>query len=562
MDPRSNLDEKRETNTQIIEYFKHTSKKGDTRLMTVIMGIPFYCSTGRNSTQKDTWLPDRGFDEKNTVLMKPTREDSVFPKDILKKWKKLELTKLIMLRRLGNLQTMCISASLDTGFWQHAEAKELKKYLKERYPGYFNVNFLIKEQEKEQTEEIEQPRLVNERLSKLGSIVLLNEANSRLPLPQEIEIFSRSHSSVIASILQSMLTSYHKITEQDYELLLKLDKNPSIITYVKQNHLFEDRFIIEALKERYQKNQTELTLSELMKMNSLYNTTLSPDEYQDLLNDEIGHSALRILSMTNDFTTSNLRMIRSLAATNKLHEWVTELKNVWVRRALAGVSEIQNLDQESLSILKTLNDKGILKHKITLLLNDKLVYQAIKKLNEHHLLVEKMLTTLFELRANELLEKAMPFLDTPVGCLALSQIHKGEVISEKDLDFLSSLEARELLSESAILLDDKCSSTILGVLLDSGLLDNDKNKQKLMAQLKQMHAEKAITKATINSCFKTLISSVKHVVAKVDVAKDASKTAPVVPSALKTNTLFTEPVVGPVKDEKIETDEEIKKHIK
>ncbi|WP_392538174.1 hypothetical protein [Legionella sp. 227] len=132
-------------------------KKSHQRLITVIHNTPWYQSTGRNSGYAGTWFFFGGVLEKKDKrhasgwLIKPRglvenhySKTQFFGRDTTLYVRKHSINKLIRFSRFGDIKKICISASLDGGFWLSDKGKKLKRYLQKNYPDYFLPDELIK----------------------------------------------------------------------------------------------------------------------------------------------------------------------------------------------------------------------------------------------------------------------------------------------------------------------------------------------------------------------------------------------------------------------------------
>ncbi|WP_238587832.1 hypothetical protein [Fluoribacter gormanii] len=133
-------------------------KKDHYRLITVINNTPWYQSTGRNSGYAGTWFFFGGILEKkndrhsSNWLIKPNAlvkerysKTQFFGKNTAHYIRKHSMHKLINFSRFGDIQKICISASLDGGFWLSDKGKKLKIHLQKNYPEHFLSNELIEE---------------------------------------------------------------------------------------------------------------------------------------------------------------------------------------------------------------------------------------------------------------------------------------------------------------------------------------------------------------------------------------------------------------------------------
>jgi hypothetical protein len=128
------------------------------RLVTVINNHPWYRSTGKNSGYEGTWFLFGGILEKKQNrhpsgwLIKPASltdapysKTRFFGSKVKRHVHKHSLHKLISFSRFGDIEKICISASLGGGFWLSSEGQKLGKYLRKDYNHYFLSPELIKE---------------------------------------------------------------------------------------------------------------------------------------------------------------------------------------------------------------------------------------------------------------------------------------------------------------------------------------------------------------------------------------------------------------------------------
>src|SRR5262249_10315785 len=132
--------------------------------------------------------------------------------------------------RFGNVQTLCISASIGTGFWSGENGKKLKEFLWENYSDYFLDHafvqaFLDAEKNNHSFEKIKNLD-ANTRFSQLDSFIPLNCIWSRLPTTPEIIFFEKKQPDLVRKALTSMLVEGNDITQLAYQAILYLSATP------------------------------------------------------------------------------------------------------------------------------------------------------------------------------------------------------------------------------------------------------------------------------------------------------------------------------------------------
>lgn len=248
------------------------------RQMLVILGIPFYISTGKNSKHSGTCLPHRGIGvpEKLDWIKKPA--DFEMPDELRIFCKKNDIDT-IETSRLGNIRTACISASIGGGFWDTEKGKQLKNYLFEFHSQYFldqDTVDLIKSAPDEKKES--SVREANEALFEMGSIIP-DHPDSRFPYEAELTFFEGlSNKDKLCQALMSMLTSQAAITKSTYNNIVKIVKDETLINYIIDQHLLEDSAQRDAFNQMMEKVEL-ITLKDLEGINLFSKAELSLSQY-------------------------------------------------------------------------------------------------------------------------------------------------------------------------------------------------------------------------------------------------------------------------------------------
>lgn len=167
-------------------FFYHHSHRNKKRLITSIHGIPFYQSTGTHSHQPETWFPFLGIRKRDQWLIKPQKEAKHLPRLVKTYIKEHDIKSNITIMRLGNIKSMCISASLGGGFWDTPKGIPMKQFLQDFYSKDFLDEGTVtrfKVSIPQECESIAKPRDVNERLEILCNGFKYDPEQRRIPRP-------------------------------------------------------------------------------------------------------------------------------------------------------------------------------------------------------------------------------------------------------------------------------------------------------------------------------------------------------------------------------------------
>jgi hypothetical protein len=245
----------------------------ESRLMTVIRGIPMYRSSGKNSGYKNTWFPHLGIDGTRWVR-KPRK---CLPSDIIAYCQKIALDQKIALRRFGNTQSICISASIGTGFWKTDDGVKLKKFLIENHDHYFlsddELEAFHKTLKSRSNSQVRDIVTANSYLMQYGSWIS-TDYQSRLPSDEEYKFFSVTDNLRVRTALRMMLTSKHCITTTSYNMICKLSEHDTLFDYALSSGLLETHQNIQSLTNMMMTQKKSLKLQDLVKLNSLNNILL------------------------------------------------------------------------------------------------------------------------------------------------------------------------------------------------------------------------------------------------------------------------------------------------
>jgi len=356
------------------------------RLMTVIRGIPMYRSSGFHSKFKRTWLPCMGIDGTDW-FRKPAL---CLPQEIISYCKKIGLDHMFTLKRFGNTQSICISASIGTGIWETKQGADLKTFLKENYSKYFLSDLELLE--------IKKLRLAKHRTIKNVSVanhyLELHGAwfpvkyQSRLPSEKEYNFFLENETPKIRKALSMILVSKHPITQSVFEMICKLSLDEKLFDSALDHGLFEVYENIVYLKKALENNQNNLTKDDLIKLNPLYDLLLPPkylflktfyagrNIFRHLLNDSINEDILQIMEKLNDL--------------NLLDRYSALVINQTTRRALFDLDRRNELSKVTVKKLCSENKNHFLTQNHTIRLDHKITIGSYRFFNNQKMIAEEI----------------------------------------------------------------------------------------------------------------------------------------------------------------------------
>lgn len=255
------------TQPESVQMFEWRSSSD--RLMCVIHGFPMYRSSGKNSRFKDSWFPCLGISGTRWIR-KPG--DIGFPEDVVQFCKQLELDKKFTLKRFGNINTLCISASLGEGIWNIDEGIKLKHYLAINYPSYFltdeELKLILELQNENQHQIISDVATANSYLKKYGSWVFV-DFYGRLPEENEYLFFLKTSNKKIHTALSMLLMRNKQITNLTFNVIQKLAENENLLDYAISFGLLDTQKNLKNLT-RLLLIKRNITLDDLIGINPLH----------------------------------------------------------------------------------------------------------------------------------------------------------------------------------------------------------------------------------------------------------------------------------------------------
>jgi hypothetical protein len=150
-----------------------------------IEGIPFYKSSGINSSFKNTWFPFFGIEETKDPFYpigcykKPISRlnDGVFSALLARFFPSNGYQPHMLHQRFSDISALLISSLLGGGLWDTINGKQLKNEILLRYPGYFNKQNKRKIITDENAKIITQDKEVNEWLCNQANIDNVSRIN-------------------------------------------------------------------------------------------------------------------------------------------------------------------------------------------------------------------------------------------------------------------------------------------------------------------------------------------------------------------------------------------------
>lgn len=109
------------------------------RNIVCILGMPFYCSSGKNSGFSDTWFPFYGIDRMG-IFVKRFQDDGTLPEQFYKQFSPAscyDRAASQLPARFGSLIGLLISSILGGGLWQSKAGGQLMGHLQETYPLFY-----------------------------------------------------------------------------------------------------------------------------------------------------------------------------------------------------------------------------------------------------------------------------------------------------------------------------------------------------------------------------------------------------------------------------------------
>lgn len=370
----------------------HDKDQGN-RLITVIQGLPFYLSTGKNSGEKNTWFPFLGTYPLSTWLIKPPSVKSL-PEKIKKLF---PIEKDYLIKRLGSIRTMCVSASLGSGFWEKEPGLSIRSYLHEHYSSYFldekTINTIKQGIANENIEDIKDSFSLNRFLAKQEIIVPFGNLLTRLPTEKEREWLTHlPHSSPLRDALKMLILANKKeISPEQYDALMEFAKHQELLDLALKHFIFEDKKQTQILFKLLEKNSGQIDLSQLSQLDflsalrnnltleqvplhfpegraslrTLYSICKKDPSHSSLLTSKpIQHAIIILLEnhkSCKDLSKKYIRMIVSLQQQDLLKKNIRFLIKKENRDILLTLHKHHELNKKNIFIFTKLNELSLLK---------------------------------------------------------------------------------------------------------------------------------------------------------------------------------------------------------
>lgn len=181
-------------------FVNHISSRGNKRLVTVVGGYPFYQSTGKNSSEENTFFPFGGISLYNFSsgwFLKPTCSISqpYFPQKLAKFITDNFPGKGEFFVRFGNLETILLSMLMGGGYWDGIEGTKLKIYLLGEFAAEIhslqqqNRSFFdyYQKLDTQTVPELNNNEQINELLARHSFRLKLEAMNKNFKVPAEID---------------------------------------------------------------------------------------------------------------------------------------------------------------------------------------------------------------------------------------------------------------------------------------------------------------------------------------------------------------------------------------
>lgn len=377
------------------------------RLMTVIDGIPFYCSSGTNSTQPGTWFPFLSIKENTGWIIKPKAS---VPSDVIDYCEQKEIQHEIVLTRFGTIRTWCISASLGGGFWEKEKGLDLKQYLIDQYPHYFlttsQVDNIQIAQGNQNLKRLNGRFSINKQLKKLKVVIPINNIYARLPSDEEQVFFKRTETTEkIKAALTMMLVKGIKLSENAYEMLLFLSKDDELLDYILENYMLEDAAQFNQLIELVGAKKEKVTKTNLVEINQL-SEFISLEWKKYLLKDPGFRKAIRLLAQNgSSFKIEELKLVKTLMQYNLIESCLNLLTQFESQYALRVLAASGSLDSDTINLVRELHERSLLGAGVYDLLLSEDSCRILKKLLKHKALNEETIELVIELDEEDELDE-------------------------------------------------------------------------------------------------------------------------------------------------------------
>lgn len=378
------------------------------------LGLMFYESTGRNSKQPKTWLPNLGI-RHDQWIRKPNCQFTSALKEFCLKEK---IEEEITLKRLGTDRTACISASLksisisqeEVSFWQKEKGIKLEKFLRENHPQYFLSEELIKEIAQaihtQHLVEIIGTKKINNCLEELGSIVPVHYFG-RLPSDEENDFFNHNRNKEGLFTLRMILRNQTKPEPDTLYYLQKLTKQPNEFSYAVKHFLFENDIQLNQFKQ-IMKEKGNITQIELEQINLLNNLIL-PKKFAYYKNNYYYRQAFRKLRF-HHYSIKFLKMMKLLNSLDCLLNSCSLLKRTYIRNVFYDLFARHLLSKDAVQLVKKLHQLQLLTDHKDLLL-DANSFKLLIMLNKQNKICSEEIRKIREQSSTIFVEKEKKPLD-------------------------------------------------------------------------------------------------------------------------------------------------------
>lgn len=335
------------------------------RLMTVINGISFYRSTGKNSKNPGTWLPHRGLREhgKTKRIYKPKRiEINSWPNKLKEFIDQIDLTDYdLRLNRLGNFYTLCLSAQMGGGFWETPKGQQLKSFLKDNdYLSNIDEALVTKIKEQKNFEEIKAGRDVNIKLRELGAVSALGIEDSYLPTKFELDKIKTLHDPQFQTIFPQLFLVDPKLTETEFKYIIKCLqtlKNQGLLDLIVSDdsfaYFFESRSQLNKLITTMS-DKKQVSFADIEEIN-----LIAPllNQNRALINNQVAREIFREMIFNQEELEPSIELLQTLYSKKILNPALPLVKNKHARKLLL---QMQDEIEENIKVLGALLENKLL----------------------------------------------------------------------------------------------------------------------------------------------------------------------------------------------------------
>jgi hypothetical protein len=301
------------------------------RPITTVNGIPFYWSTGLNSGHQGTPFPFGGFnlegdDSRGRGWMIKPANIQRFPILVLQKLQELFPGDHAIAPRFGTVPCLLISSVLGGGLWNEPRGQELKRFLQEYYPHFYQHCGTLKPNEVEHTYRHNEYEQVDNWLVSQANVSDWKQLLYHIPQNVSQLVLPLRATAPSAAQLRSYVESYNAngddLIESQGCMEMGINQaDPSqIFNYlIKQGTKLNEGLIAKiknygTYSEIYKKLEQTITAFNTYSQDNLRRLTLNPQslqrEFHQLVKEGKNKGALCLLAHGAQLDAATMNLLR------------------------------------------------------------------------------------------------------------------------------------------------------------------------------------------------------------------------------------------------------------